>query len=288
MRFFSFIQDGREGLGLRLGERLVDVGALDPALPASMAALLAGGMDRLPAIRDLAERSDPAADLTPGSFVLRPPVPSPGKILCIGTNYQSFAQQLGREVDKPFAFVRTATSLVADRGEILVPATSSKLDYEIELAAVVGRRLSAASPEEAREAVAGYAVFNDVTVRDFQGEEPLHVFSKNFDATGPFGPDLVTADELPPGGRGLRLRTWVNDRLLQDGNTDDMIFDVGQILSYLSHRLTLEPGDVITTGTPPGVGSTLAPQVWLKPRDRCVMTINGVGTLTNTVAAAPR
>jgi acylpyruvate hydrolase len=284
MRLVTFKHKEQIRHGVRINDRVVDLSVAAPSLPQSILGILQGGTEALQAAAAAARCAgvEPSVDLDAIEYL--PPVLFPGKIVCLGTNYASLVSQLGLDWPaQPFVFLRTSTSLTPHRGPILVPASSTKLDYEIELAVIIGRRARQVTPAEALRCIAGYSIFNDVTVRDYQGAVPIHTVSKNFDATGPFGPELVTADELPPGGDGLRLTTKINKAKLQDGNTSDMIFKVGNALSYLASRMTLEPGDVITTGTPPGVGSTLTPPIWLRPGDLCEMEIEGIGLLSNPV-----
>jgi 2-keto-4-pentenoate hydratase/2-oxohepta-3-ene-1,7-dioic acid hydratase in catechol pathway len=214
-------------------------------------------------------------------------VPRPGKIICIGLNYRQHAAEGGNAIpDYPAVFLRSTTSLLAPGAAMLRPACSEKLDYEAELAVVIGSRATRVPVDAALGYVAGYACFNDGSVRDFQRKSSQWTIGKNFDATGGFGPELVTADELPAGARGLRIVSRVNGVVMQDSNTDDMIFDVATLVSVLSQAMTLEPGDVIATGTPAGVGYARHPPQFLQAGDRCEVEIEGLGVLSNLVADA--
>ena len=218
---------------------------------------------------------------------LLPAIPRPGKIICIGLNYRDHAIEGGNPIpDYPAVFMRGTTSLVAHGEAILRPPVSAKLDYEAELAVVIGRAATRVAAARALDHVAGYACFNDGSVRDYQRKSTQWTMGKNFDRTGGFGPELVTADELPPGARGLRITSRVNGEIMQDGNTADMIFDVATLIEILSAVMTLEPGDVIATGTPAGVGYARKPPLFLKPGDVCEVTVDGIGTLRNPITDA--
>ena len=185
-----------------------------------------------------------------------PPVPSLGKIVCFGLNYREHAAESGfKEPTYPALFGRFATSLVGHKGAIIRPNVSDQLDYEGELVAVIGKPGRNIPVERALEHVAGYSVFNDGSIRDYQFKSAQWMIGKNFDATGGFGPAFVSADEVPAGGKGLRLQTRLNGEVLQNAKTEDMIFDVATQISLLSDAFVLLPGDVIVTGTPSGVGA---------------------------------
>ncbi len=216
-----------------------------------------------------------------------PPVSRPGKIVCIGLNYVDHAKEGGNPIPEyPAVFLRAVTSLVGPGQPILRPPVSAKLDYEAELAVVIGRPALRVREADALAHVAGYACFNDGSLRDYQRRSTQWTMGKNFDATGAFGPELATPEELPEGAHGLRIATRLNGRTLQDGNTRDMIFGVARTIAILSEVMTLEPGDVIITGTPAGVGYPRQPPVFLQPGDTCEVEIEGIGVLSNVVADA--
>ena len=208
----------------------------------------------------------------------------PSKIICIGRNYVEHAKEGGGEVlDYPAVFFRGATSLVAPGDPMIRPLCSVAFDYEAELAVVIGRGARHIAEAQALAHVAGYTCFNDGSVRDYQRRTPQWTMGKNFDGSGPLGPWLATPDELPPGGKGLKVQTRLNGQLMQDGDTADMVFDVARLIAILSEVMTLEPGDVIATGTPSGVGFARKPPVWLKHGDVCEVEIEGIGVLRNPV-----
>jgi 2-keto-4-pentenoate hydratase/2-oxohepta-3-ene-1,7-dioic acid hydratase in catechol pathway len=245
----------------------------------SIVGALAAGIEGLAGWED--EPSVALADV-----VLLPPVPDPPKIICVGINYADHAAETGATLpDYPVLFARYTTTLVPHGEPLLVPTASQQLDYEGELVAVIGDGGRNIPLDQALEHVAGYSIFNDGSVRDFQRKTTQFTPGKNFDGTGGFGPEIVTADELPPGAAGLRITTTVEGEVLQDSHTGNLIFDVAHLVEAISGVLTLEPGDIIVTGTPDGVGAARKPPRWLRVGETVDVTIEGIGTLRNTVAA---
>lgn len=220
-----------------------------------------------------------------GEVDLHPPVPDPNKILCIGLNYLDHCQETGQPVpEHPVLFAKFNNALVGHQGAILLDGTSQKVDYEAELAFVIGKRAYKVSEAEAMDYVAGYVTANDVSARDLQFADSQWVRGKTLDTFCPLGPWLVTKDEVPdPHNLGIRCR--VNGQALQDSTTAQLIFKIPALVSYLSQGLTLEAGDIVLTGTPPGVGYTRKPPVLLKPGDVVEIEIDGVGLLRNPVSA---
>lgn len=217
-----------------------------------------------------------------GAFA--PLLARPGKVICLGLNYYDHAKEGGRDKPVyPWFFMRAASSLLGQDQPVLRPRVSTQFDYEAELAVVIGRRGRHVKREDALEMVLGYSCFNDVSVRDYQKKTPQWTVGKNFDATGPFGPWLVPAAQLPAGGKGLRIQCRVNDQVTQDANTTDMIFDVAETIALLTECMTLEPGDVLVMGTPAGVGFARQPPLWLKHGDTVAVEIEGIGCLRNPV-----
>ena len=213
-----------------------------------------------------------------------PLVPNPGKIICVGLNYADHAKEGGHATpDHPSFFLRVNTSQVAHQQAMLIPRASSKLDYEAELAVVIGTKARHLTLENALDCVAGYSCYNDGSVRDYQRKGTQWTLGKNFDATGAFGPWLVTSDELPIGCDGLRIQTRLNGQVLQDGNTSNFLFDVKTVLKIVSECMTLEPGDVIITGTPAGVGYARNPPIFMKAGDICEIEIEKIGILQNSM-----
>jgi 2-keto-4-pentenoate hydratase/2-oxohepta-3-ene-1,7-dioic acid hydratase in catechol pathway len=205
-------------------------------------------------------------------------------VVCIGLNYRAHAKEGGNPIpDYPAAFLRGATSLVGPGADIFYPQCSDKLDYEAELAVIIGKSATDVGVN-ALDYVAGYTCFNDGSVRDYQRKSSQWTLGKNFDRTGGFGPEIVTPDELPAGAKGLRIVARLNGQTMQESNTSDMIFDVSTLIATLSEAMTLEPGDVIATGTPSGVGYARTPPVFLRVGDRIEVEIERIGILANTVA----
>jgi acylpyruvate hydrolase len=212
------------------------------------------------------------------------PLTAPPKIVCVGINYWDHARENKLETPAhPTFFARFASTLIGHEQPIIRPIVSEQLDYEGELAVIIGKPGRHIAQGKTLEHVAGYAVFNDASVRDYQMRGQQWTLGKNFDGTGPFGPDFVTADEVPPGGKGLRLTTRLNGATVQSSNTDELIFDVPTLISRLSEALTLETGDVIVTGTPGGIGFFRTPKLFMKHGDVCEIEIEGVGTLRNRI-----
>ena len=221
------------------------------------------------------------------SLALLPVIPRPGKFVCLGLNYVDHAKEGGHHdlPSWPTLFMRGPTSLAAAGEPIVRPSLSDTLDYEAELAVVIGQPARWADEGTALRHVAGYALFNDATVREYQRITTQWTPGKNFDGTGAFGPELVTPDELPPGAMGLRIKSRLNGAVMQDGNTADMMFSVAKTIGLLSQVMTLETGDVIAMGTPAGVGHARKPPVWMRPGDICEIEIDKIGVLSNPIVA---
>lgn len=286
MRIVGFETDAGLRLGVVDGDQIVDLQAVDAATPSDLGALLAQTGGDLGSVADLVRRAPPAARRPLAGLRYALPVARPGKILCLGLNYLDHVKE-GPQRDNvpkdPTIFMRSLTSLVAHESAILRPRVSETLDYEAELAVVIGKRAKHLTVEEATSCIAGFACFNDGSMREFQRRTTQWDMGKNFDRTGGFGPWMVTADELPAGGKGLKIESRLNGQVMQSDNTSNMMFPVAETLAYLSQGITLEPGDVIVTGTPSGVGFARKPRVWMKPGDVCEVEIEGVGVLRNPI-----
>jgi acylpyruvate hydrolase len=285
MKFTTYLRDGALRLAVVDGDDLLDLNDADPKVSADLRAALRSGIDLAAAAR--AALAGPTARRALAGVRLAPPVPQPGKTVCLGLNYFDHAKEGGREKpDYPWFFLRSASSFVAHGEPGVVPSVSPKFDYEAELAVVIGARVPRHAKEgEALQYVFGYACFNDMSVRDYQKRTPQWTIGKNFDGTGGFGPVLVTADELPPGAVGLKIRGRLNGQVMQDANTSDMIFSVAETIALLAEVMTLEPGDVIVMGTPAGVGQARTPPVWMKAGDTFEVEIERIGTLRNPIVA---
>lgn len=280
MKLVSFTVSGRSSWGVVVDGGVLDMGRrLNGAFPTLRSAL---ARDALDAVSDAVRTGAP--DLPLSQVSLLPPIPDPEKILCLGNNYREHVLEAGGKIpEHPSFFIRLANSLVPHGGALVVPRISSQLDYEVELAFVIGRGGRHIPVSGALDHIAGFTCFQDASVRDIQLKHSLAA-GKNFLATGGCGPWIVTRDEIPDPGH-LFLKTRVNGVELQNGNTDDLIFDVPTIISYISSITKLAPGDIIATGTPKGVGFTRKPPIWLKPGDDVEIEVQGIGVLRNWVIA---
>jgi 2-keto-4-pentenoate hydratase/2-oxohepta-3-ene-1,7-dioic acid hydratase in catechol pathway len=264
----------------------VDLHATDPALPRSVRELLAGGSGLLQRAAQAAARPD-AVRHDPSRVKLLAPIPDPPKIVCIGLNYRDHAAESGVAIPKePILFSKFTSALIGHEEAIVLPAVSTEVDYEAELVIVVGRRGKPRSLEEAKDFIAGYTVGHDVSARDWQlqKEGKQWTIGKTFDTFAPCGPVLVTADEVS-NPQALPIRLRLNGQTMQDSNTQQMIFGPAELLLYLSQVFTLEVGDLIFTGTPPGVGFARKPPVFLKAGDTVEVEIEGLGLLRNRCVA---
>ena len=275
---------GPRACGVVRGE-YVDVNEADPTLPSTVREILALGPDvhetAAAALARGAVRHDPA------TARLLAPVPDPRKIVCLGLNYRDHAAESGMEPPgEPVLFSKYPTALIGQGDTIVLPPESTQVDYEAELVIVIGRGGRRVPRERAMEHVGGYTVGHDVSARDWQLNKPgkQWMAGKTFDTFAPVGPAVVTPDEVPdPQALGIRLR--LNGQTMQDSSTSQLIFPVDYVVAYLSNIFTLEPGDLIFTGTPPGVGMARKPPIWLKPGDVTEVEIDGLGVLRNTVVA---
>ena len=288
MRLVTFRRSGEQRVGALLDGKVVDLNRADPELPTGIVALLEGGEAALERARRAVEGagSGSRAALDASEVELLAPIPRPPKIVCVGLNYHDHAAEAGLPIrGRPSFFLKAASTVIPSGQPIVRPPTTEQLDYEVEFSFVIGRPGKAIPRERAMEHVAGYTILNDVSARDLQfAQDGGIILGKNFDTAAPMGPCLVLADELPD-PTNLRLRTWVNGELRQDGNTANLIFDVPTIVAFVSQQLTLEAGDLVATGTPAGVGLGMKPRVWLQPGDVVRMEIDRIGVLENPIVA---
>ncbi len=285
MRIVNFKRDGVATLGVRRDGEVIDLSVADKSLPRDLAGLLAAGKGAL-AKAARAARQAPKRAVVKAPRTVLPPITRPGKIICIGLNYSDHAAEAGlKPPDYPILFLRVPGSVVGHGQAIIRPKASRHFDYEAEMVAVIGRRGRNIPKSKALDHVAGYSVANEGSIRDFQMRSSQWTLGKNFDKTGAWGPDFVTADELPRGAKGLKIETRLNGRVLQSSSTSNMIFDTRTLVSVASTVMTLEPGDIILTGTPSGVGFVRKPPVFMKAGDVCEIEIEGIGLLRNPVRA---
>ncbi|MGU7772611.1 fumarylacetoacetate hydrolase family protein [Burkholderia sp. MR1-5-21] len=283
MRFAAYEKEGRRGLAVERNGNWAGLAAGDTGYPGDLDALLAQGAD----LAAVAERLARGVPVKLDAVRVLPPFGRPNKILCVGLNYVDHSTETGfAKQTYPTVFARFASSLIGHGEPIALPPQSSELDYEGELVAVIGTGGRNIARERALDHVAGYSLFNDATLRDYQFRTPQWTMGKNFDGTGAFGPWFVTADALPRGCKGLRIETRLNGEVVQHASTSDMIFDVETLVTLLSEVMTLQAGDVIVTGTPAGIGMARDPQLWMKAGDVCEVEIERIGVLRNPVANA--
>ena len=285
MRLVTFTHRGQQWLGARSGDSIIDLNAADPSIPSTMREFLEAGDKALCAARvaiDAGARAIPARDVA-----IQAPIGNPEKIICIGLNYADHAAESGMPIpDEPIVFSKYASSIIGPDANIVVPSASSQVDYEVELVVVIGKRGRNIAEGDALNHVAGYMVGHDVSARDYQLEKPggQWMMGKTFDTFAPIGPDLVTTDDVPD-PHNLGIRCILNGETVQDSNTSQLIFSVPKLIAYLTHVFTLTAGDLIFTGTPPGVGMGREPQLWLKHGDQVICEIDGLGRLKNPVVS---
>lgn len=279
MKLISFLNQGIASYGVVQGDDVLDLtpilGAQAPDLKTFIAkALFASATQAL-------QTNKPTLKLS--QLQLLPVIPNPDKIFCVGLNYGEHVKETGREVtETPVIFLRLADSQVAHGQDILRPPESHRLDYEAEIAIIIGKRGRRIAEKDAWDHIAGYSCYNDGSVRDWQVATSQWIPGKNFFKTGGFGPWMVTSDEIAP-GQVMRLQTVLNGQVLQDTTTDKMIHSIPRQIAYISTFIPLSPGDVIVTGTPGGVGNKRNPQIFMKPGDVCEIVVDAIGTLRNGI-----
>lgn len=285
MRLFSFQKpNGDKRVGVlkdSSAKEYLDLNELDPSLPKTLFGIL-NTSESLSRVAELVKGHNSYLPLTNIRFI--PLIDKPGKIVCLGLNYADHAKEGGHSrPEYPGFFMRGASSLTAHQASIVLPKVSDKLDYEAELAFVVGKTARHLTKENALDCIAGYSLFNDGSIRDYQRKTNQWTIGKNFDKTGAFGPWLVTPEELPKAADGLRIQSRLNGNVMQDANTKDFLWGIVETLILITECMTLEPGDVVITGTPAGVGYARTPPVFMKHGDICEIEIEGIGILSNKI-----
>jgi len=282
MRIVSFGEPGREKPGVVIGDEIVDVCAVDPRLPETVRGILEAGL--LQELEHIATAAPASSRLRLASGGLASPITSPSKIICLGRNYVEHAEEQDQAApDYPLLFSKGPNVLCGDGAAVPYPADTQELDFEAEMAFVVGRRAKAVPQDEAWDYIAGYTVFIDLSARDLQRNEKQWFRGKSFDSGGPCGPWLVTRDEVPA-PHNLAISMDVDGETMQSSNTGRMTFTVDFLLSHISRTMTLEPGDIVATGTPAGVGAFRDPPRFLGPGSELTATVESIGTLTCTIA----
>lgn len=290
MKLVTFSTNGfssRIGAFQTRGQRqvVVDLCHAEPQLATEMISLLEGGKPALALAEEALRKANPGAALELSDVSLYAPVPRPGKIICIGLNYRDHAAESKLPIpDYPTVFSKYANAALGPGAPIIIPQVTDKVDYEGELAFVIGKQGRYIPEAAAMDHVAGYLAFNDVSARDFQRRTSQWTIGKTFDTFAPMGPALVTADEIPD-PHNLDIRVTIGEEVLQSSNTRHLIFSIPTLVNYLSQAMTLDPGDVIATGTPSGVGFARRPPRFLRPGDVVRIEIEGIGSLENPVAA---
>jgi acylpyruvate hydrolase len=287
MKVVGFEASNGTRLGVVDGESVIDLQSVDANVPIDLAEILRRSDGGLAAIADIARKAPASARRPLNGLKYALPVTRPGKIICLGLNYLEHVKE-GPQRDNipkfPSIFFRVLTSMVPHMQPIMRPRESIQLDYEAEMVAIVGKPAKHLTMANALDCIAGYSCANEGSVREFQRHTTQWGMGKNFDRTGGFGPWMVTADEVPKGGKGLKIASRLNGKTMQSDNTDNMMFPLAETLVYLTKGMTLEPGDVILTGTPSGVGHARKPEpVWMKAGDTCEIDIEGIGLLCNPI-----
>jgi 2-keto-4-pentenoate hydratase/2-oxohepta-3-ene-1,7-dioic acid hydratase in catechol pathway len=286
MRLLTFRDGGELKLGVRTERGVIDVAAAEAALGGQVPKSIDEAA--IAALRDLVARAEGASGdwlLDEASLTLGPAVPTPGKILCVGLNYRKHAEESGAAIPTtPVLFSKFNNTIAAPNEDVPLTDAAKEYDYEVELGVVIGKTAKNVAEGDALGTVFGYVTANDVSARDLQTRTSQWLLGKTMDKFLPIGPYLVTADEVP-NPQALQLRTWLNGELRQDSNTEDMIFSVAEIIAYASKHFTLEPGDVIVTGTPSGVILGMAEKNWMVPGDLVEVEVEGLGKLANRMVA---
>lgn len=256
-------------------------------VPQDLLTLIEGGLEAMrDAARVITELGDPVDE---SDIIYLPPVLGPAKIICVGLNYLDHTKESKFEQPKyPTLFLRVASSFVGHEEALIRPQCSEQFDYEGEMVAFIGKGGKHISKSDALKHVVGYSVSNEGSVRDYQFKSPQWTVGKNFDRSGSIGPEFVSADEVPAGGAGLKIETRLNGQTVQSSNTSDMVFDLATVISLVSEAMALEPGDVILTGTPAGVGLARTPQLFMKQGDVAEVEVEGIGILRNRIADEER
>ncbi len=285
MKLATFTHAGSTRIGVVDGDAIVDLSVAAPALPREMCAFLAAGTEALAAARQAVSTSSARVALK--EVKLEAPILRPPKILAVGLNYKDHIAETGNKTPEvPVIFNKQSTAVNSPYGDIHLPRVSEQLDYEGELAVVIGRYCRHVPKSRAPEVIVGYTIANDVSVRDWQRRVPTFTMGKSWDTHCPLGPWITTADEVGD-PHALDLKTWVNGELRQHSNTSQLLFNCFDLVEHLSTAFTLEPGDVISTGTPAGVAAAMKPPKWLKPGDVVKIAIEKLGEIENRVIAEP-
>jgi acylpyruvate hydrolase len=286
MKIVGFTTDEGLRLGVVEGDQVVDLQTVDPSLPNDLAAVLRQYSGDLQPLADIARRAPVSAKRALAAIKYALPVAQPGKIICLGLNYLEHVKEgpNASNVPKfPTLFARGLNSVVPHQHALMRPRASETFDYEAEMVVVIGKRAKHMTFDNALSCVAGYTCANEGSIREFQRHTTQWHMGKNFDDSGSIGPWVVTADELPAGGKGLKIESRVNGKVMQSDNTSNMMFPVAETIVYATQGISLEPGDLLLTGTPSGVGHARKPPAWMRNGDVCEIEIEGIGILRNPI-----
>ena len=287
MKIVGFELNNKQHLGVVDGDKVIDIQAVDASAPADLGDYLRANNGDMKPLAALAAKAPASARIPLAGLKFTLPVTRPGKIICLGLNYLDHVKEGPQKDNIPkfqSIFFRMLTSLVPAGMPLMRPKKSIQLDYEGEMVVIIGKRAKHLTLENATDCVAGYSIANEGSVREYQRHTTQWGMGKNFDRTGSVGPWMVTADELPKGGKGLKIETRLNGNTMQSSNTDLFMFPVAESLVYLTEGITLEPGDILLTGTPSGVGHARKPEpVWMKAGDNVEVEVQGIGVLKNGI-----
>ncbi|MCX7086340.1 MAG: fumarylacetoacetate hydrolase family protein [Methylococcales bacterium] len=284
MKLVTFTHNQTTRVGAVVNDWIVDSYG-DKNIPSTMVEFLTAGKSALKAMQTLINSEDFRIELP--QVKLNAPIARPGKFLGVSLNYADHIAETGREQPEyPSFFTKQSSCIIGDGDTIYQPKVSNKLDYEGELAFIIGKRCRHVPVDKAHQVIAGFTIANDISIRDWQMHSPTMMIGKSFDTAGPLGPWIVTSDEITD-PHNLTIKTWVDDELRQNASTNEMLFNCYEMIAYLSQAMTLEPGDIISTGTPSGVGVKMKPRGYLKPGQIVKIEIEGIGALTNHVKAEP-
>jgi 2-keto-4-pentenoate hydratase/2-oxohepta-3-ene-1,7-dioic acid hydratase in catechol pathway len=287
MKIVGFQANNGVRLGVVEGDSVIDLQAVDASVPGDLGEVLRAHNGDLKPLAALAAKAPASARLPLAGLKYALPVARPGKIICLGLNYLDHVKEGPQKDNIPkfiSIFFRVLTSMVPHMQPLMRPVKSIQLDYEGEMVVIIGKRAKHLTMENATDCIAGYSCANEGSVREYQRHTTQWGMGKNFDRSGSIGPWMVTADELPRGGKGLKIESRLNGNTMQSSNTDHFMFPVAESLVYLTEGMTLEPGDILFTGTPSGVGHARKPEpVWMKPGDTCEIEVEGIGVLRNGI-----
>ncbi len=287
MKIVGFEANNKVRLGVVEGDTVIDIQAVDPSIAGDLGDYLRATNGDMTQLKAAVAKASASARIPLAGLKFALPVAKPGKIICLGLNYLDHVKEGPQKDNIPkfqSIFFRMLTSLVPHGTPLMRPVKSIQFDYEGELVVVIGKRAKHLTMENATDCVAGYSVGNEGSIREYQRHTTQWGMGKNFDRTGSVGPWMVTADELPKGGKGLKIETRLNGKSMQSSNTDLFMFPVAESLVYLTEGITLEPGDILFTGTPSGVGHARKPEpVWMKAGDTIEVEVEKVGVLKNGI-----